>query len=83
MFVIGFFLPETQNNKIHEKQFYLSKADDTENLNKILSEYQGDYQNMWAHLEQKYIMGIVQKVKRKAVLDTNPTTRADAILEGK
>lgn len=59
-----------------------TKADDTENLNKILSEYQGDYQNMWAHLEQKYIMGNVQKVKRKAVLDTNPTTRADAILEG-
>jgi len=59
-----------------------SKADDTENIRKILDEYQGDYQNMWKHLEQKYILGKETSSRQKKVLDKKPVSKADAILAG-
>lgn len=58
------------------------KSGDEEGLNHILSEYQGDYDNMWRHLEQKYILGNKGVTRKKAVLDRKPNTKADAILEG-
>jgi len=59
-----------------------SKSDDTENIRKILDEYQGDYQNMWKHLEQKYILGKETSSRQKKVLDKKPVSKADAILAG-
>jgi len=60
-----------------------AKADDMANINKILDEYQGDYDNMWKHLEQKYILGKPSTGRQKRVLDKKKTvSKAEAILEG-
>jgi GTPase SAR1 family protein len=60
-----------------------TKADDMANINKILDEYQGDYDNMWKHLEQKYILGKPSAGREKRVLDKKKTvSKAEAILEG-
>jgi len=59
-----------------------TKADDNTNISKILEEYQGDYNNMWKHLEQKYILGKESSSRQKRVLDKKPVSKADAILEG-